>query len=378
MRRQTSTEVLPPARLAVAIVAPSLSILGGQAVQARRLLDGWAADPEIAAFLVPINPEAPVWLRPLARIKYVRTVITQLSYLPTLARELRRADVVHVFSASYWSFLLAPLPAVIVARLLGRPVLINYRSGEAPDHLRRSAIARSTLRWVDRNVVPSRFLQQVFAEHAIPAQIIPNVIDRERFRFRLRDPLQPRMLSTRNLEPLYDVACTLRAFHAVQRRYPDATLTIVGTGSEDAALRRLAAELGLCGVTFTGRVAPENIWEYYAAADIYIQTPAIDNMPSSILEAFASGLPVVSTDAGGVPAMLTNDTHGLLAPVGDAERIAEQILRLLEDQTLARRLTLAAYDTTDALVWQRVRDRWVAVYRELHAPSLPEGRRRMA
>ena len=376
MTRQTSTEVFPPARLAVAIVAPSLSILGGQAVQARRLLDRWTADPEIAAFLVPINPEAPAWLRPLARIKYVRTLITQLSYLPTLARELRRADVVHVFSASYWSFLLAPLPAVIVARLLGRPVLINYRSGEAPDHLRRSAIARTTLRSVDRNVVPSRFLQQVFAEHAIPAQIIPNIIDRERFRFRLRDPLQPRLLSTRNLEPLYDVACTLRAFQTVQRRYPAATLTLVGTGSEDAALRGLVAELGLSGVTFTGRVAPEDIWEYDAAADIYIQTPAIDNMPSSILEAFASGLPVVSTDAGGVPAMLTSDTHGLLAPVGDAERIAEQVLRLLADQTLARRLALAAYDTTAALVWERVRDRWVAVYRELHAPPLPEGRRR--
>ena len=92
-----------------------------------------------------------------------RTVVTQLCYWPLLLRELRHADVVHVFSASYFSFLLAPLPAVLIAKLLGKPVVMNYRSGQAPDHLQRSAIARATLRWVERNAVPSRVLQGVFA-----------------------------------------------------------------------------------------------------------------------------------------------------------------------------------------------------------------------
>ena len=227
-----------PSKFTVAIVAPSLAILGGQAVQARRLLDAWENDPEVKAFLVPVNPAPPAWLRPLASVKYVRTLITQLIYLPLLARELRRADVVHVFSASYSSFLLAPLPAVTVARALGRPVMINYRSGEAPHHLRRSAIARRTLRTVDGNVVPSQFLKTVFAEHGIDTDIIPNIIDRERFRYRSRQPLRPRLLSTRNFEALYDIDCTLRAFQVVQRRFPDAELTLVGGGSQESALRR--------------------------------------------------------------------------------------------------------------------------------------------
>ena len=172
------------------------------------------------------------------------------------------------------------------------------------------------------------------------------------------------------------MASTLRAFGIIQRRYPAATLTLVGAGSEDASLRRLAAELGLRGVTFAGRVAPQDISQYYAAADIYVQTPTIDNMPLSILEAFASGLPVVSTEAGGVPAMLTHEVHGLLAPVGDAGQVAAQVVRLLEDSALAHRLTLAACDSTDALVWERVRDRWAAVYRELYTPSVLEPRTR--
>jgi L-malate glycosyltransferase len=357
-------------KLAVAIVAPSLSILGGQAVQARRLLDAWKDDPDVHAWLVPINPAPPAWLRPVARVKYFRTLITQLSYWPSLIRELRRADVVHVFSASYFSFLLAPMPATLIARALGRPILLNYRSGEAPDHLRRSAIARATLRGVDRNVVPSRFLQDVFARHNIDATVIPNIIDRDRFTFRLREPVQPRLLSTRNFESLYNVACTLRAFQRIQRQVPDATLTLVGGGSEEGRLRALVHELGLKRVTFAGRVAPQDIWRFYGDHDIYVQTPDIDNMPSSVLEAFASGLPVVSTEAGGVPAMVTDGVHGLLAPLNDDAKIAEQVMRLLDDQALARRLVLAAFAATDPLVWDRVRDQWVTVYRGLLPQSI--------
>src|SRR6185312_2328260 len=149
-------------RLKIAIVAPSMAILGGQAVQAARLLDSWRGDPDIEAWLVPINPTPPAVLRRAAGVKFVRTAITQLSYWPSLLAQLRHADIVHVFSASYWSFLLAPLPAVVVARVFGKPVVMNYRSGEAPDHLKRSAIARAVLRHVDRNVVPSAFLRDVF------------------------------------------------------------------------------------------------------------------------------------------------------------------------------------------------------------------------
>jgi glycosyltransferase involved in cell wall biosynthesis len=358
-------------RLSVAIVAPSLEILGGQAVQARRLLDAWADDRDVDARLVPINPAPPRWLRGAMRVKYLRTVLTQLMYYPLLFRELKRADVVHVFSASYFSFLLAPLPAVLVARFCGRPVLMNYRSGEAPDHLARSRVARTTLRSVNVNVVPSRFLQDVFAAYAIEARIIPNIIDRARFAFRERNPLRPRLVSTRNFEPLYNVACTLRAFARVQQRYPEATLTLVGAGSQDAALRALTEELELRRVTFAGRVPPEDIWRFYADADIYVQTPDIDNMPSSILEAYASGLPVISTGAGGVPAMLTDGVHGLLSPVNDDAHVARNICRLLEDPDLTRRVVQAASDVAEGLAWPRVRDLWLAVYRELAAGRIP-------
>jgi len=119
-------------KLRVAIVAPSLRILGGQAVQAQRLVEAWRNDPEVEAWLVPVNPVPPGPLSRAVKIKYIRTLTTEATYLALLVRELRRADIVHVFSAAYSSFLLAPLPAMLIARAFGRPVILNYRSGQAP------------------------------------------------------------------------------------------------------------------------------------------------------------------------------------------------------------------------------------------------------
>jgi glycosyltransferase involved in cell wall biosynthesis len=352
-------------KVQVAVIAPSLRILGGQAVQANRLIRAWQDNPDVDAWLVPVNPLPPPRLRFATRIKYARTIVNELTYFPLLVRELARADIVHVFSASYYSFLLAPLPAILVARALGRPVVLNYRSGEAPDHLRRSPIARAVLARVERNVVPSRFLADVFASFGISATVIPNIVDLERFRFRARVPLRPRLLSTRNFDALYNVACTLRAFRAVQQHRPDASLTLVGGGPQEAYLRALAGELALRHVTFTGRVEPDTIADLYASHDIYIQSPDIDNMPSSVLEAYASGLPVISTEAGGVPAILTHGVNGLLAPLNDHHTLASHVLAVLDDPSLARRLTRAANGACEAYTWSAVKDQWLRVYRSV-------------
>lgn len=361
----------PHRRLRVAIVVASMRIVGGHSVQARRLLNGWAHDSEVDAWIVPINPVPPKPFDRLLRVKYLRTIVTQLCYWPLLVRELRRADVVHVFSASYSSFLLAPLPAIVIARLFGKRVLLNYHSGEAEDHLRHSWIARTALRrHVGVNVVPSPFLKDVFTRFGIDATVVANTVDRHDFTYRERDlrrrPLT--ILSTRNFEPVYNVACTLRAFASIQERFADTTLTLVGTGSQERALKTLAAELGLRGVRFVGRVVPQEIPSYCAIADVYVQTPAADNMPLSILEAFASGLPVVSTAVGGVPAVLTDRVHGLLAPANDAQAIAARIIELIERPDYATQLAKAAYDECAQYEWQSVRESWLDLYRRLGPP----------
>lgn len=363
---------ISPPRLRVAIVVASLRILGGQAVQASRLVNGWRGDNDIDAWIVPVDPVPSSPFDRLLRIKYVRTIVTQLWYWPLLIRELRRADVVHVFSASYSSFLLAPLPAIIVSRLLGKPVLLNYHSGEAEDHLRRSWIARTTLRrMVDMNVVPSPYLRDVFARFRIDAAVISNTVDRNEFVYRVRDRRQRplTLLSTRNFEANYNVACTLRAFARVQACFPDVSLVLVGRGSQEATLRALASAMALRNVHFAGAVPPERIAACYASADMYVQTPAVDNMPLSILEAFASGLPVISTCVGGVPEMVTDRVDGLLAPDNDAEAVAARILELLHQPDFARRLAATAAGKCEHYDWRSTRESWLAAYKALARPN---------
>ena len=203
----------------------------------------------------------------------------------------------------------------------------------------------------------------MFRAFGIPATIIPNIVDPEAFAYRERTPLRPRLVSTRNFDALYNVATTIRAFRLVQDRWPDATLTLVGGGPQEAELRELVDQLHLRHVQFAGRVRPGEIARYYAENDIYIQSPNIDNMPTSVIEAFASGLPVVSTEAGGVPAILTHGRHGLLAPLGDYETLGAHVLRLLEQPDWARSLARSAYETCQACTWPSVRGQWLEAYR---------------
>jgi glycosyltransferase involved in cell wall biosynthesis len=199
--------------------------------------------------------------------------------------------------------------------------------------------------------------------------VVANVAELNRFRYRERRPLEPRLLSTRNFAPLYNVGCTIRAFARVQARYPNASLTVVGRGSQESALKALAADLGVRNITFAGRVPQHEIHRYYDEADIYVQTPAIDNMPGSVIEAFASGTPVVSTDVGGVPVILTHGVHGLLAPDNDDAAIAARILWLLEEPERARAMAEAARATCRGYEWDALRGEWLSVYRAVLAPA---------
>src|ERR1051326_7869627 len=146
----------------IALVAARMDILGGQGVQAETLSAELASAGYDVRF-VPINPRFPTSLEWLRRKPYLRTAMNQLVYLPTLAR-LRHVDVVHVFSASYWSFLLAPVPAMLAARLFSKRVVLNYHSGEAEDHLARWGVfVHPWLRLAHEIVVPSQYLRKVFA-----------------------------------------------------------------------------------------------------------------------------------------------------------------------------------------------------------------------
>ena len=363
-------------RLRVLVVAPSLDIYGGQARQAVRLMTGLGSEPSLEVGFLPHNPRLPGPLRLLQRIKYVRTAATTIAYVLMLVARVPRYDVIHVFSAAYWSYLLSAAPALLVARLYGRRSILNYRSGEAEDHLPnwpRTGVP--TMRWADVIVVPSGYLVEVFARYGLRARFIYNIVELDRFKFRERNPPRPVFLVSRLHEPLYNVACVLRAFSTIQGRYPEARLTVAADGYLRPELERLAfEELKLRNTEFIGFVPFERMPEMYNSADVYMTATNIDNMPSSITECMASGLPVVTTDAGGIPYIVTHEETCLMVGRDDPGAMARAAFRLMEEDGLAIRLTRRAREESRKFEWPAVRDEWVRLYQELTAQSKTAGR----
>lgn len=348
-----------PAR--VLLIAPSMQILGGQAVQATRLMDGFSGVAEVQMDFQPMNPNIGPW----RQVRYLRTLLNGLLYFTSILWRIPRYDIVHIFSASYLSYTLWSLPTMLLGRLFGKRVVLNYRDGQADDHLTNWRTAKPSIGLAHRVVSPSDYVVDVFRKHGMDASRIYNILNVDQFPFRQRFSLAPRFLTTRILEPLYNVDCILRAYQLLQREYPDAFLTIAHDGPSRSYLENLAHELGLKNYKFLGRVPHSHIRELYGEADIYLTTPDWDCMPGSLLECHASGLPVIATAVGGIPHIVEHERNGLLIQRNDHEGLAAAALRLLNDAELVEKLTINGRADCEKYSWDKVRDQWLDVYSDL-------------
>lgn len=348
---------------AICLVGPLPPPSGGMANQCEQLLRLLRQEGAVVTQVRTNAPYRPAWA---GRVPMLRALFRLLPYLASLWSGIGRSHVVHVFANSGWAWHLLAWPAVVVARLRRVPLIVNYRGGLADEFLSSAPRwVRSSLASVSLRVVPSRFLLGVFGRHGLSAEIIPNIIDLSRFT--PRPPAAfgqaPHLIVTRNLEPIYDIGSALRAFAQVRQRFPGARLTVAGTGPDLAPLQALAVELGVApAVHFAGRIANENIAGLYAQADLVLNPSTADNMPISILESLASGVPVVSTDAGGIPDLVQHERSALLVPVGDAAALAAAALRVLTDRALADVLRENGLSEVQRFSWRLVREQWRSAY----------------
>jgi glycosyltransferase involved in cell wall biosynthesis len=348
--------------LRVALVGPTPPPAGGMAMQTEQLAR-LLGEEGVAVTTVAVNPPyRPAWV---ANVRGLRAAARLLAYVPALWRAAGRADLVHVMANSGWSWHLFAAPAVWIARLRGVPAVVNYRGGEAEQFLQRSSrVVRATMRRAAALVVPSRFLHDVFARFGMPSEIVPNIVDLARFAPRAAVAVEPGLIVVaRNLEPIYDIGTAIEALAAIRRSVPAARLVIAGTGPERERLAARAAQLGLAGaVEFTGRLDRDAIAALYRRAALMLNPTRVDNMPNSLLEAMASGLPIVSTDAGGVPFVVRDGHSALLVPLGNPEAMARAAARVLSQPDVAADLARAALADVQQYAWSAVRPRWLDLY----------------
>lgn len=167
---------------------------------------------------------------------------------------------------------------------------------------------------------------------------LPNVVDTARFQPREREHGRPITVATAGrLIPLKRFDRLLRVFAAAQREMPSLRLRIAGDGPERPKLEAQAAELGIRDITeFTGRLA--DTAPLYASADIFLLTSDHEGTPNVIMEAMASGLPIIASATGGTPALLGGGAYGILVPPNDEERLTAEVLRAAGDSGLRAHL----------------------------------------
>jgi len=346
--------------LRIGLVGPIPPPAGGMAMQTQQLAE-LLQGAQAHVVTVPTNsPYRPAWV---ARIRGMRALFRLVPYLAALWRTAGRCDVVHVMANSGWSWHLFAAPAIWTAHLRRVPVIVNYRGGEAADFMQRSARAVGvTMRRASCLVVPSEFLQEVFARHHFGCKVVPNIVDLARFR--PGDPTQPRqIIVARNLEAIYDNATALRAFAQVHAVYPDVRLLLAGTGPQESMLRAMAGDLGVASVVeFAGRLDRETMASRLRDSCVALNPSLVDNMPNSVLEALASGVPVVSTCVGGVPFIVQDEHTALLVPPQQPDAMAAAILRLLGEPAVAVKLREAGLVAVRAYTWSAVAPQWQAAY----------------
>lgn len=355
----------PLHNLRLGLVGPVPPPYGGMAMQTLQLVRLLEAEGLAVDLLATNRPCRPAFL---AHIRGARAVFRLLPFLLDVWRLAGRVDVIHLMANSGWAWQLHCAPTLWLAWLRATPVVVNYRGGEAQAYFDRSfRWIRPSLKKASITVVPSAYLEAVFERFGETTRIIPNIIDRQLFR--PRPGVNRRtftLVITRNLEPIYGINTAIRAFGQVYATDPSLRLRIAGSGPEETSLRSLAQQLGLGDVvTFEGRLDREGIVELYAEADAMLNPSTVDNMPNSVLEALACGLPVISTDVGGVPFIVTHRETALLVPPADISAMAEAISEIKNDAALRKTLSNNGLAQIEQYIWPRVRRQWLELYAEL-------------
>jgi len=265
------------------------------------------------------------------------------------------------------SFFLADLVSGL-GKALEQKLVLHLHGGGLPElFARRPAWARRVLKRADAIVAPSMFLSRATQELGFASRVIPNVICLEDYPFRERSDIAPRLFWMRSFHPIWNPDMAVRVLSRLRARGLAATLVMGGSdkGSLDS-VRRLTAELKLGdAVRFAGFLDRTGKAREGSVADVFLNTNRVDNMPVAVVEACAMGLPVISTNVGGIPDLLTAGETGLLVPSDDVEAMANAVLRLLNDPTLVAKLSQNGRQLAEQSAWPAVKAQWQALFREL-------------
>jgi glycosyltransferase involved in cell wall biosynthesis len=271
-------------------------------------------------------------------------------------------NVFHIHGCSHLGFF-PIIIGVIAGKILGKRIIVTYHGGMLEDFIKKySGFVKYFLSKSDTLTVPSTFLVNILEERGLEVEYLPNIVRLNNVSFKKRNIISPSLIITRSFEKVYNIPFAIRSFKEIQKIYPDALLRLVGSGSLESELKKLVKELDLRNVTFTGRVSNDRIGEELNKADIFINPTTVDNMPISLFEAFACGLPVLSTNVGGLPTFIEHEVNGLLIDSGNENQLVENIQFIMNNNQKAQCMINNGYNTFLKYSFESLKNNYIKLY----------------
>jgi len=209
------------------------------------------------------------------------------------------------------------------------------------------------------NVSPSTYLKEQFLKFGFDNVVcIPNSIEMKEYPFFER-PVEPMLLWVRSFSKIYNPLLAVQVLEKLSVRFPGATLCMVGPEKDGslAECKKYASDKDL-KVEFTGKLSKAEWIQLSKKYSVFINTTNFDNTPVSVIEAMALGLPVVSTNVGGIPYLLSNQEDALLVEPNDVDLLVKSVSYLIDNPKLVAKLTRNARIKAESFDWEKVKLQW--------------------
>ncbi len=286
-----------------------------------------------------------------------------LDMVTTFARVYKDIDAVLIDTYSTKNFYYAILIGKL-CRKYNIPYFPILHGGNLPQRLERSPLKSAKyFGGAQLNISPSHYLKEAFELKGFNnIKYIPNAIELELYPFKQRTLIKPKLLWVRSFSEIYNPLMALNVLEKLLSKGLDASLTMVGPDKDGSLVvsKKMAIDKAL-PVTFTGLLTKKEWIKQSSDFDVFINTTNFDNLPVSVIEAMALGFPVVSTNVGGLPFLITNNVDGILVKPDDVEAMVQVIEQICNDHYISEAMSKAARLKGESYNWAIIKDSWQKV-----------------
>lgn len=260
----------------------------------------------------------------------------------------------------YYAYFVSQLCRILKLKYI--PIL---HGGNLPERLKNSPkLSKAIFKNAYKNIAPSLYIKTEFEYLGYNNLInIPNIIQLKNYTYRERTFDNVKLLWVRSFSKIYNPLLAVKVLKLLKKNNIEAELCMVGPDNDGSLkeVKAYAKQLNV-EVSFTGKLTKQEWITLSYNYNVFINTTNFDNMPVSVIEAMALGLPIISTNVGGMPFLINNGKNGVLVEANSAKAFVEAIKYIIDSPEITKNIALQARNYVENFDWEIVKNQWVKLF----------------